>query len=53
MLFLRPHSSCNQHANSFFPGSINTGTSLHGDVVNIKDNDIFKSAVRGHIINQV
>ena len=43
MLFLRPHSSCNQ---------LEYWNKLHGDVVNIKDNDIFKSARRGHLINQ-
>ena len=39
VLFLRPHSSW--HWNK-----------LPGDIVNIKDNDIFKSAIRDHLVKQ-
>ena len=46
MLFLRPHSSCNQHANNFFSWNTLHWNGLPGDIVNIKENDIFKSAVR-------
>ena len=36
-LFLRPHSSCNQHANIFFPWSIREWNKLPGNIVDIKD----------------
>ena len=52
MLFLRPHSSCNQHANSFFPWSIRHWNKLPGAIVNIKDNNIFKCAVYDHLVKQ-
>ena len=52
MLFLRPHSSCNYHANSFFQWYIKHWNKLPGDIVNIKDNDIFTSAIVDHLIQQ-
>jgi len=52
MLFLRPHFSCNHDANSFFLWSIKHWNKLPGDIVNIKDNDIFKSGIRDHLIKQ-
>ena len=52
MLFLRPYSSCNQHAKSFFPWSIRHWNKLPSDIVNIKDNDIIKSAVPDHLVMQ-
>ena len=48
MLSLRPH----QHANNFFPWTILHWNKLPGDIVNINDNDIFKSAIRNHLIKQ-
>ena len=40
--FLRPHSNCNQHANSFFPWGINYWNKLPGALVDIKDSTKFK-----------
>ena len=40
--FLRPHSNCNQHANSFFPWGINYWNKLPGPLVDIKDSTKFK-----------
>ena len=50
-IFLRPHSNCSQHANSFFPWAINQWNRLPGDIVNIQDNVKFKTALRDHLIN--
>ena len=50
MSFLRPHSNCNQHANSFFPWSIRHWNKFPGDIVNIQHNDRFKAAVRYFLI---
>ena len=52
MLFPRPHSSFNQHASNFFPWSIRHWNKLPGATVNIKDNNIFKSAVCNHLVKQ-
>ena len=38
---LRPHSNCNQHANSFFPWGINYLNRLPGALVDIKDSTEF------------
>ena len=35
VLFLRPHSTCNQHANSFFPWSAKHWNKLPGNIVNM------------------
>ena len=40
--FLRPHSNCNQHANSFFPWRMNYWNKLPGALVDIKDSAKFK-----------
>ena len=45
-LFLRPHSNCTQHANSFSTWSIREcNNKLPGNTVNVKDIDQFKLAV--------
>ena len=49
-LFLRPHSNCNQHANSFFPWSIKHWNKLPGSIVDIEDKFKFKTAVRDHLV---
>ena len=49
-LFLRPHSNCNQHANSFFPWSIKHWNKLPGSIVDIEDKFKFKTAVCDHLV---
>ena len=49
-LFIRPHSNCNQHANSFFPWSIKHWNKLPGSIVDIEDKFKFKTAVCDHLV---
>ena len=47
--FLRPHSNCNQHANSFFPWGINYWNKLPGALVDIMDSTKFKGELITHM----
>ena len=49
-LFLRPHSNCNPHVNSFFPWAIKHWNKLPGNIVDIEDSFKFKTAVRNHLM---
>ena len=40
--FLRPHTNCNQHANSFFPWGIRLWNELPGSITDIEDLENFK-----------